>query len=104
MPEPVVKQCVNQIKMEELELDLDSTFASVCRRYKIYGKLNYTSVTCGQTVLIVCLCKRELTQMGIKALTESVEIPKGSQEEVKEGERRGEEHWRGEERWGCLTF
>lgn len=43
--------------------------------------------------------------MEIKALTESVEIPKGSQEEAKEGEgvRDGVKNI-GEERWGCLTF
>lgn len=38
-------------------------------------------------MLIICLRKREITQMEIKGLPESVEIPKGSQEEAAEGVR-----------------
>lgn len=42
--------------------------------------------TCRQIVLLICLRKREITQTEIKGLPESVEIPKGSQEEAEEGE------------------
>lgn len=66
-----------------------------------------TCATGRQTVRIVHLCKREITQMEIKGLPESVELPKGSQGEKRRrrgGERQGEEHWKGKEKWGCLTF
>lgn len=44
-----------------------------------------TCATCKQIVLVACLRKREITQMEIKGLPESVEIPKGSQGEAEEG-------------------
>lgn len=61
-----------------------------------------TCVTCRQTVRIICLQKREITQMEIKGLAESVEIPKGSreEEEEEEGEVRDRVKNIGEERRG----
>lgn len=45
----------------------------------------YSCATCEQIVLIVCLRKREITQMEMKGRLESVEIPKGCQGEAEEG-------------------
>ena len=56
--------------------------------------------TCRQIVPIICLRKREITQMEIKGLPESVEIPEGSQGEAEEGEVRDRVKNIGEERRG----
>lgn len=65
MPQPSNQVYVKWLKFVEIEFN--------------------SCATCGQIVFIICLRKREITQMEIKGLPESVEIPKGSQEETKEG-------------------
>ncbi len=62
-----------------------------CFEYMENEILSNSCATCRQTVLLICLRKREITQMEIKGLLESVEIPKGSQEEAEEGRRGGGE-------------
>lgn len=75
---------VNQIK-KILPQPWNQVYVKCVKYMQNEMEFHNSCATCRQIVFIICLRKREITQREIKGLPESVEIPKGSQEETEEG-------------------